>query len=324
MTFYIRFLLIAFIAFVIGCKKKSDDVKPEPGDPIDIRVAGYLYSDNYWNNHLNTDLALLTDLNLAFINPDENGAFDINDDVADLITRAHSNNVRVYASLGGAVPPEHLFDLLKDNNRATLVANLVALANQFDFDGIDVDLEGDFITAEYPDFISELHAALKANDRLITAALPTWNGDGFHDTTLAKFDFINVMSYDKTGPWDPSNPGQHSPYEMALADANYYIVDRGIDSKKILVGVPFYGYRFENGAAESLLYKDIVATYPEAENKDVIQTSGGGNIYYNGIPTIRKKAKLAADLHTAGIMIWEINQDAAGAKSLLQAINDLR
>lgn len=323
MGYHIRFLLLAIISFIFSCKKNNSD-KPEPPDPIYIRVLGYLYSDNFWNSHLNTNLAWLTDLNLAFINPDVNGTFDINPDVADLITRAHAANVKVYASLGGAAAPAHFRDLIKDDKRAELVANIAALAEEYNFDGVDVDLEGDFITEDYADFINELHVALKVNGTLITAALATWNGDIIHDSTLAKFDFINVMSYDATGPWNPSNAGPHSPYEMAVADANYYIVNRGIDSKKILVGLPFYGYRFGGGTAEGVLYKDIVAQYPDAENKDVVPTSGGGNIYYNGIPTIQKKAKLAADLNAAGVMIWEINQDAPGAKSLLNAINELR
>ncbi|MBL7700153.1 MAG: hypothetical protein JNK79_18445 [Chitinophagaceae bacterium] len=323
MRYHIPILFITVILIFASCKKKSDE-QQKPNKPLNIRVAGYLYSDNYWNDHLHTDLSLLTDLNLAFVNPDENGQFLVNDDVIELVAAAHAKNVRVYASLGGGAAPAHISDLLEDENRSAFVGNLADLTDEFGFDGVDVDLEGDFIDENYADFISELSSALKAKDKLMTAALATWNGNTIHDTTLAKFDFINVMSYDQTGPWDPSNPGQHSPYEMALSDANYYIITRGINSEKILIGVPFYGYWFAAGTVEGLAYKDIVAQYPGAENKDMVETTGGGRIYYNGIPTIEKKVQLAADLNTAGIMIWEINQDASGDKSLLNAINKLR
>lgn len=327
MTYHLRLLAIVLFFGIVSCKKNSDkdpEPEPEPGPPIDIRVAGYLYSDNFWKDNLHTDLSLLTDLNLAFINPDEEGNFSINSNVADLISQAHTKNVRVYASVGGAGAPPHMKELVKPAKRSALVTNIINLVDQYNFDGVDVDLEGDFITEDYAGFISELSAALKADDKLMTAALATWNGDVIHDSTLAKYDFINVMSYDATGPWDPSNPGPHSPYEMAVADANYYIQSRHIDPKKILVGLPFYGYRFAAGSAESVLYKDIVSAYPGAEDKDIVDASGGGKIYYNGIPTIQKKAKLAAELNAAGVMIWEINQDAPGDKSLLKAINDLR
>jgi len=28
-----------------------------------------------------------------------------------------------------------------------------------------------------------------------------------------QYDFINIMSYDKTGPWDTTHPGQHSHFQ---------------------------------------------------------------------------------------------------------------
>ena len=153
-----------------GENKKSSS--PEgPGIPSNLRVLGYLYSDNYWNSHFNSDLSQLTDLNLAFVNPDENGEFTLNNnEVTDLVGRAHASNVRVYISLGGAEPPLYVTDLLKDDKRATLVNNLAALTEQFNLDGIDVDLEGNFIDENYPHFVSELHAALKAKNKNTNAA----------------------------------------------------------------------------------------------------------------------------------------------------------
>ena len=132
------------------------------------------------------------------------------------------------------------------------------------------------------------------------------------------------MSYDKTGPWDPSNPGQHSPFEMAAADAHYYINTRGINTGKILIGVPFYGRGFGNNAPQEISYKDILTLYPGAENKDMVEVAGGGKIYYNGLQMIARKVKLANDLGAAGVMIWEINQDTRDANSLLKAINDIK
>jgi chitinase len=317
----LRLLAFIVIAVTLGCNRKNAD-PPQNGNHSGMHVAAYLYSENFWNDNFSTDLSRITDLNLAFINPDTNAAFNINTDVALLVNRAHAANVKVYISLGGAAAPAHTSDVLKDGKRQTLVHNLTAIAEQFNFDGVDVDLEGDFIDENYADLINELSASLRSKNKIITAALATWNGDIVHDSTLTKFDFINVMSYDKTGPWDPSNPGQHSPYEMALADANYYTITRGIDPKKILIGLPFYGHGFGPGAPESLEYSNIVALYPGAEDKDMVQTPGGGKIYYNGRQTIARKVALARTLNVAGVMIWEINQDTRDEKSPLKVIND--
>jgi hypothetical protein len=45
--------------------------------------------------------------------------------------------------------------------------------------------------------------------------------------------------------------------------------------------------------------------------------------YYNGINTIKAKTNLAFDRNIAGMMIWELSQDATGANSLLSAIKQV-
>ena len=318
--FYAIVLLCATMTFQ-ACRKNSGDPTP-PDDPSGLRVLGYLYSDNNWNADLQTDLSKLTDLNLAFVNPDENGSFNVNPDVTALITRAHARHVRVFLSIGGGDPPPYLADLVSPGKRAALVTGIMDVVDHFGFDGVDVDLEGDFINDDYPGVVSALSSAVKAKQKLLTAALATWNADLIHDSTLAQYDFINVMSYDATGPWDPANPGPHSPYEMAEQDAHYFIHTRGVPAEKVLIGLPFYGYAFSGSTAEAMIYRDIVAQYAGAENQDVIHAPGGVNIYYNGIPTVARKVKLAKSLGAAGVMIWELNQDTDDGKSLLKAIND--
>jgi hypothetical protein len=48
---------------------------------------------------------------------------------------------------------------------------------------------------------------------------------------------------------------------------------------------------------------------------------GGATIYYNGFATIKKKIGLAKE-KASGIMIWQIQGDAPGEKSLLKLIHD--
>src|SRR5690349_18020603 len=98
MQYHIRLLSLAFLISAMGGCKKDPAVQQPPAEPLDVRVAGYIYSDNNWNSDLKTDRSLVTDLNLAFINPDTAGNFSLNDNVQDLIARAHAKNVRVYAS----------------------------------------------------------------------------------------------------------------------------------------------------------------------------------------------------------------------------------
>ncbi|MEP7318815.1 MAG: hypothetical protein ABI921_08730, partial [Panacibacter sp.] len=81
--------------------------------------------------------------------------------------------------------------------------------------------------------------------------------------------------------------------------------------------VSFYGWGFYNKASEDeYAYGDLITQYPGAENSDKIADT----VYYNGMQTIIKKTKLAKQ-KASGIMIWQLTEDAQGAKSLLNAIN---
>ncbi|RYF87310.1 MAG: hypothetical protein EOO00_12555 [Chitinophagaceae bacterium] len=320
-TFFKYSLFVCLTA--IACNNKGY-VSP-PKYISDLRVLGYLHSTNNWMNDLNAvDLSLITDLNLAFINPDATGNVPANDIYRQVVEKAHAQKVRVFLSFGGGSPPAHLEGLLKENKRAGLVNGLVAAAETYGFDGIDVDLENALINEDYAPFVRDLALALKAKNKLMTAALASWNSNLIADSTLQRYDFINIMSYDKTGPWNLNNPGQHSPFSMAENDFNYYHKTRNISAQKLFIGLPFYGYGFGPGAPGSMNYKEIIRVYPGSELNDSVVVPSGGAIYYNGIPTIRQKVNMAITNQAGGVMIWQLRGDGDGDKSLLKVINQVK
>jgi GH18 family chitinase len=130
------------------------------------------------------------------------------------------------------------------------------------------------------------------------------------------------MSYDQTGPWRPAGPGPHATCEKAVSDLEYWTKTRLVPKKKINLGLPFYGYGFGTTYGESMSYGNIIITFPNAEQQDSIMPAGGGAIYYNGLPTIQNKTRMAL-ANAGGVMIWQILQDAAGTQSLLGYIHDI-
>jgi GH18 family chitinase len=48
----------------------------------------------------------------------------------------------------------------------------------------------------------------------------------------------------------------------------------------------------------------------------------GNTIWYNGIPTIKAKARYVLDQGLAGVMIWSLDYDVKGERSLLSAIQE--
>jgi chitinase len=286
-----------------------------------FRVIGYLPLRNDSLDFKILPFQKLTHLNIAFINPDSSGQLIIPPRMEELVNEAHSSGVKVMASIGGGSPNPYYARLLLKSQRKAFIEKLFQLCINYNLDGIDVDLENDAIDEHYAGFIKTLSGKLRPAGKLLTAALATWNGQLISKRALRKFDFVNIMSYDQTGPWRPENPGPHSTFSKAEEDLKYWTVDRGLPKNKVNLGLPFYGYCFGTKYGQSMSYVQIVSSFPGSENQDFVDPETGGTIYYNGSTTIRNKTSLALQ-NAGGVMIWQILQDAPGTLSLLQAIQE--
>lgn len=266
----------------------------------------------------------LTHVNLSFLNPDADGQFTRDySAISPFVDAAHRSRVKVLASIGGGGPHPYYHALLKDDKRRMFIERLVSVALKQNLDGIDVDLEGSDIDENYETFVVELGTELRARGKLMTSAIAVFYKDSLTDRALAQYDFVNIMSYDHTGPWRPEKPGPHSTYEHAADALDYFGNVRKIPKDRMVLGVPFYGYGYGpelTSPAVTMTYGEITSTFVGAELADQWDMGGGRTIYYNGMPTIRRKTALARD-KASGIMIWQILGDATGDKSLLTAIS---
>jgi GH18 family chitinase len=298
----------------------------QSNDHSEFKIVGY-YSLNAAMT-VNTDTVpfdLLTHINLWFLNPDSLGNFtrDLSA-LTPFIQAAHAKNVKVLASIGGGSRQPYYVKLLQDDMRAKFIENLVSVASKLNLDGIDVDLEGKDIDDNYESFVIELAEAFKRQNKLITAAIAVYYKEMLTDKALAQYDFVNIMSYDRTGPWNPQKPGPHATFTHAVEDLEYFGTERGIPKEKMTLGVPFYGYGYDlnlDSPAVSMSYKQIISAFPGAENVDEWLLPDGKILYYNGIHTIRQKTSLARE-KASGIMIWQVLGDGPGPLSLLNAINE--
>jgi len=300
---------------LLGFLSTSFGQSPETSN---FKIVGYFKGD-IRTEASKIDFAKITHLNVAFINPDSNGVFQVIPGLSALVAKAHENNVKVLAALGGGKAPAYYTRLISEKYSTAFVAAIKGLIDNYDLDGIDVDIEGSLITTDYEGFINKLAAVIRPKG-LLTAALATNNAGNITDAALKSFNFINIMSYDKTGPWRPKDAGPHAPYEMAVEDIKFWI-NKGLSKQQINLGVPFYGYAFES-AITSMSYKKLLEVYPGSEKQDELTLKDGGKIYYNGLPTIKKKTKLAKE-ETGGIMIWQLTHDSTDKNSLLRAINEV-
>jgi GH18 family chitinase len=308
----------------------TDTLQDTPSKPIttnqDFRIVGY-YSINeaLEVDPLDVPFDKMTHINLWFLNPDSLGNYtqDLSG-LSDFVDEAHDQNVKVLFSIGGGGNYPHYEHLLSDH-RPALIKNLVNEVLKYSLDGVDVDLEGSAIDENYEPFVIELGQQLRNNDKMMTSAIAVYYKDQLTDRALAQYDFMNIMVYDRTGPWRPDEPGPHSTYQNAVDDLNYFKTERNIPKDKIVLGVPFYGYAFStepNSPPRSMNYDEITATYSGSEWVDEWKMPGGYTLYYNGIPTIIKKTVLAKE-EASGIMIWQLLGDTEDEKSLLKTINEV-
>ena len=193
----------------------------------------------------------ITHLNVAFANPtDDSGTMLVPPNLPALVGAAHQNHVKVLISIGGGgasmneTDRARYFSLISDQNRSAFVQKLADYLETNQLDGLDVDLEGPAINKDYTAFVKDLSSKTKSKGKLLTAAVSAWfGGDQITPEAANEFDYVNVMAYDETGPWDPSKPGQHSSMSYTKKSVDYWLA-KGVSKSKLVVGVPFYGYGF--------------------------------------------------------------------------------
>ncbi|MDX2430068.1 MAG: glycosyl hydrolase family 18 protein [Bacteroides sp.] len=287
------------------------------------RIVGYLPTYRFSSSN-QIEYCRLTHLNLAFANPDSAGNIEM-PDISSVISDALNDNpgINICISLAGAglsaEQTENWSNLIDiPSNRPAFIAKIVDYVLLNHLDGVDVDLEWEHVTSGYSGFVTELDSALDRHNKIITAAFPNQTlFSAVSDDALDAFDFINIMSYDATGPWNPSSPGQHSSYSYAVNGINFWKNNVGISGDKLTLGLPFYGYDFvSSSTVNAVTYASMVAmdvSYADIDNV--------GTAYYNGRPSIEAKVNLA-DNEVGGVMIWELGQDSFDEYSLLRSLHN--
>ena len=324
-------LYLILSLLIISCSSVDDDDIIDTDQNIDLfsteaRVVGYF---PYYRFSLNDKIQYckVTHLNIAFANPQIDGTIVLPGSSGDLLknvmdtARSQNSNIKIYISLAGGALSDQVSNTWKNflsspQDRPILIDKIVSYVLDNGFDGVDVDLEWNHVTTGYSDFVIELRDALKSKSKGITAAYPSETRYSLiTQEALNALDFINLMVYDYTGPWNPS-PGQHSSYDHAKLGINFWKNTVGINPSKLTLGVPFYGYDFQNSTTvKSFTYGSMVDSDVSNSEKDNV-----GNKYYNGRPTIANKVKLASQ-NLSGIMIWELGQDSFSEYSLLETIH---
>ena len=268
------------------------------------------------------------------------------------VTKAHNNGTYAILSLG-MTSSAQLDDMstvaASSELRATLISNIVNAINTYDLDGVDIDWEfqksaekGNFTL-----FMQELRQAVKANNpnHLVMAAtgIDTYTRYDF-ENSAQYIDYISIMTYDMQNSSIATHQSalsykSGSCYKAISNAYTYYVTNSGINPKKLIIGIPFYGRKFTetDGLGQSathsgaLTYSSIVSDYltdPSYEqlwdsNCQVPYLYSSTNrtfITYDNTASIAIKTKYAADNGFAGMMYWQDAQDSGD--TLFNALMD--
>ncbi len=284
-----------------------------PPAPKPFRVIGYFYS---WGDASDVDHVAwecLTHVNYAFMLAAEDGSISNSEPerLKQLVTVAHEHNVQVLVSIGGWGQDRPFAEFAASPERRTrFITQVLQAVEDYDLDGVDIDWE--YPSAEsrsvqdFVDLMSELRTELAPKGKLLTAAVSAnhVNGDGISEKVFPLVDFLNIMAYD-----GPDQNHASMPFTQAALD---YWTARGLPQEKMVLGVPFYG------RSPEVSYRKLVELDPQAAQSDEWEYQGS-RVYYNGIPTIQEKTRMARR-QASGIMIWALQHDTEDDTSLLKAI----
>ncbi len=331
-------------------------VTPTPGLPDRLMVGYYpiwvpqtgysAASIDYSAVNVVAHFAVLPAANGSIVYPDW-GAFPD----ASVVSSAHANGAKVVLVVGGAGWEATTgFSAMASSpgTRATFVANLVALVNAQGYDGVDLDWEFPVTATERTNLtqlVTELRTAL-GPDKIISLATPgsNWFGQWFDLVAMAPYvDWYGVMTYSfAASSWSDvagHNSALWSTDELSLDSAMDYYLGRGIAKSKLLIGLPFFGERFDGASlpGDSLAnrdgglmdYSNIAGLIGNGWTKVVDSVAGvpyltkvgsPGFITYEDAWSIGLKCAYLDAEGFRGAIIWHLGEDrVSGSQPLLTA-----
>jgi chitinase len=341
--------------------------------PVDCasrpRIVAYVTA---WSAPVQIDARRITHVNFAFARIDADGRVvvppgDAEARLRELVdVRRGSPSLRVLASVGGWGADGFSDAALDPKARDRFAESVVDLLRRYDLDGVDLDWEypGQDVAGivaraadreNFTRMLAAVRARIDAESRragrepyLLTIA--TADREYFEHVEMSRLhpyvDWINVMAYDfynsltrTTGHHAGWGRAESAPASDRWGQASIeQHLAAGVPPGKLVLGVAFYGRRFEGvepandglkqgytryGGEHS--YGDLIANYVDRDGfrrhwderasapwlwnpaKKVFVT-------YDDPQSIRLKSQFARSL--GGVMFWELSQDGPGAELL--------
>ncbi|WP_010282088.1 glycosyl hydrolase family 18 protein [Bacillus timonensis] len=290
------------------------------------------------------DYSKLTHIIFSFVHPTKDGQILFTGDHAlenlrKMVSNAHNHNTKAMLAVGGwfHMNGGESYDyfsaaLAKPESQERLVNEIVAIVEQENLDGIDIDFEHPRTDADAMNlhaFIQKVSEKLHSKNKVVSIAVHSKiHGQTLTELAYVKYepktftyvDYVNIMAYD--GQWDGGYHAENlSPYPFTKSVVKYwakFFDNHNIQKDKLVLGVPFYAQPTDPNIKQ-VSFGAIVEANPENAVKDIVNMNGT-TYYYNGQKMMTRKTELALNHGFGGMMIWELGLDASGPNSLTNTL----
>ena len=268
----------------------------------------------------------------TFFTLKDEGKGEINENVGNsgisYITWAHNNGYKVWPSISNNSYINTTSDIMRDYKlRQNLINKIVSLVVKYDLDGINIDFEN--MKAEdkslFNRFIIELTPRLKEYGKVVSVDVTAPDGSEnwsmcYDRHTIGKVaDYIVYMAYDQNGD---SKEGTTAGCDWTEANIKKFVgTQEEIDSKKIILAVPFYTrvwYTNANGQKNSvavdmkrldeIIPSGSTRTWDDSLKQYVTEYTKNGRKYKVWIEdekSLDAKLSLISEYNLAGAAYWK-------------------
>lgn len=341
-------IVVLTMLFIASCRK-ADLPAPQPPAPpvpptvnitppadLGFYIVGYVPSYRDPDAIPDVKFKMCNVINYAFAAVGATGDITIANParLSIVVDKAKRNGAKVFLSFNGTTANWAQM-AGSATTRTYFIRQVMGAVRSYGLHGVDIDWEfpstADGTSVTFTALMKELGDSCHVDAKYyLSAAITAGKYAGaYRDAITAellqgdKVDFYNIMAYDDFSTTAPFR--HHSDMSLAQTSLNYWINTRGMPKKRAILGIPAYGRA--SGITQTgttLAYSAILAQGGNVlSDSATVTVTGFPNytIYYNGQPTVKRKAMLAKSLAN-GIMWWEKGQDVNDAGSLLKAACD--
>lgn len=303
----------------------------------------YLYGNYDYISLVNRNDNAVNVVSPGYFDLDDNGNLSLNYVDKTLIKEMHSKSIKVTPFLSNH------WDRAKGraalSNSEQLANDLVYVINQYNLDGINIDIEN--VTEKDKENYIELVRLLRSKlpeEKTVSVAVAAnpnnykngWQGSYDYEKLAQYADYLMIMAYDEH--YEGGTEGSVASKSF-IENSIKYALQR-VPAEKIVVGLPFYGRYWKNGSSsggygvtlnkiQSLIneYNSEVSYDEEtATARAVIKIRAGdlkpsisGRTLYEGTYTfyfensksIQEKIKLIKKYNLKGIGCWSLGQETS-------------